>query len=68
MFVRNDLDELVGCDKRPTVSIHLPRHSAGREVRQDPIRLRNLLSMAGKRLSAERHDRIVAHRDPCRGG
>jgi hypothetical protein len=65
MFVRNDLDELVGCDKRPT---HLPRHSAGREVRQDLIRLRNLLSMAGKRLSAERHDRIVAHRDPCRGG
>jgi hypothetical protein len=68
MFVRNDLDELVGCDKRPIVSIYLPTHSAGREVRQDPIRLRNLLSMAGKRLSAERHVRIVAHRDPYRGG
>ena len=46
MFVRNDLDELVGCDKRPAVSIYMPTHSAGREVRQDAIRLRNLLSTA----------------------
>ena len=29
MFVRNDLDELVGCDKRPAVSIcYLPTHPA----------------------------------------
>jgi len=39
MFVRNDLDELVGCDKRPAVSICMPTHPAGREVRQDAIRL-----------------------------
>jgi hypothetical protein len=28
MFVRNDLDELVGCDKRPAVSVCMPTHPA----------------------------------------
>ena len=60
MFVKNDLDELVGCDKRPAVSIYLPTHSAGREVRQDGIRLRNLLSTATKRLAAEHRPPEIA--------
>src|SRR5205085_7844838 len=67
MFVRNDLYELVGCDKRPAVSIYMPSHSAGREVRQDAIRLRNLLSIAAKRLAAEhRPPEIAELLDPAR--
>jgi hypothetical protein len=52
MFSRSDLDELVAIDARPAVSIYLPTHVAGREIRQDPIRLKNLLSSAAERLSA----------------
>src|SRR5262249_40056919 len=53
MFHRHDLDELLAFDKRPAISIYLPTHSAGREVRQDAMRLRNFLSDAGKRLAAQ---------------
>ena len=35
MFLRNDLDELLACEARPAVSIYLPTHKAGREIRQD---------------------------------
>jgi hypothetical protein len=38
MFSRSDLDELVAMDARPAVSIFLPTHIAGREIRQDPWR------------------------------
>jgi hypothetical protein len=54
MFSRSDLDELVAMDARPAVSIYLPTHVAGREIRQDPIRLKKLLSSAAERLAAER--------------
>jgi hypothetical protein len=54
MFLRNDLDELLACDSAPAISIYLPTHPAGREVRQDAVRLRNLLSTAAKRLGAAR--------------
>ena len=54
MFLRNDLDELLACEAQPAVSIYLPTHKAGREIRQDSIRLRNLLGEAAKRLGAER--------------
>jgi hypothetical protein len=52
MFSRSDLDEVVATDARPAVSIYLPTHVAGREIRQDPIRLKNLLSSAAERLAA----------------
>ena len=52
MFSRSDLDELVAMDARPAVSLYLPTHVAGREIRQDPIRLKNLLSAAAERLAA----------------
>jgi hypothetical protein len=52
MFSRSDLDELVAMDARPAVSLYLPTHVAGREIRQDPIRLKNLLSSAAERLAA----------------
>lgn len=57
MFARNDLDEPIACDKRPAVSIYMPPHPAGREVRQDAIRLRNLLNRAPKRLAEQVVDR-----------
>lgn len=52
MLSRNDLDELVGLEEQPAVSLYLPTHVAGREIRQDPIRLKNLLSAAAERLAA----------------
>lgn len=55
MFLRPDLDELLSYENTPAISIYLPTHSAGREVRQDGIRLRNLLSEAAKRLAAAGH-------------
>jgi hypothetical protein len=53
MFLRRDLDELVMTERRPAVSIYLPTHVAGREVRQDPIRLRNLVALADERLARD---------------
>ncbi|MBV9200656.1 MAG: hypothetical protein JOY83_13190 [Alphaproteobacteria bacterium] len=52
MFSRDDLDELVALEENPAVSLYLPTHVAGREIRQDPIRLKNLLSAAAERLAA----------------
>jgi hypothetical protein len=60
MFLRSDLDELLACDSAPAVSIYLPTHQAGREIRQDAIRLRNLLSTAAKRLGPERRGPDIA--------
>jgi release factor family 3 len=67
MFVRNDLEVLVACEKRPAISIYMPTHLSGREVRQDAIRLRNLLNAATKRLGAEhRPPEIAELLDPAR--
>ena len=54
MFSRSDLDELVASEAQPAVSIYLPTHVAGREIGQDPIRLKNLVSMAAERLATSR--------------
>jgi len=54
MFSRTDLEELVTMEVQPAISIYLPTHVAGREGRQDPIRLKNLLSVAAERLGASR--------------
>lgn len=51
MLNRSDFDELVIVEAQPAVSIYLPTHAAGREIRQDPIRLKNLLSSAEERLA-----------------
>jgi len=59
MFLRHDLDQLLAFDKRPAVSIYFPTHPAGREVRQDAIRLRKLLSSAAKRLAPERRTAAI---------
>jgi hypothetical protein len=67
MFLRNDLNELLACEARPAVSICLPTHKAGREIRQDSIRLRNLLGEAAKRLGADRRSpEVEALLEPAR--
>ncbi len=45
-----DFGALVGVKAFPVVSIYLPTHRAGSEIRQDPIRLRNLVSEARRLL------------------
>lgn len=52
MFTKDDLSDLMTADAAPAVSAFLTTHPAGREVRQDPIRLKNLLGDAEERLMA----------------
>lgn len=52
MFTRTDLDSLLAHDGAPALSFFLPTHPAGREIRQDPVRLRNLVAEAADRLTA----------------
>ncbi len=66
MFSRTDLEELVAIEAQPTISLYFPTHVAGREVRQDPIRLKNLLSAAAERLKAShRSPEIIAWLSPA---
>lgn len=50
MLTRDDLLTLLADTASPAVSIFLPTHVAGREIAQDPVRLRNLLTQAEERL------------------
>ena len=51
IFDRSHLQDLLEAPAQPCVSIFLPTHRAGREVQQDPIRLKNLLREAERRLT-----------------
>jgi hypothetical protein len=53
MFALPDLIALVDAAPAPGVSIFLPTHVMGRETRQDPIRLKNLLGEAQDKLAAQ---------------
>lgn len=46
LFSKAGLQSLITARRSPCVSIYLPTHEAGREIRQDPIRLKNQLSEA----------------------
>jgi len=50
MLTRTDIDALMADTTAPALSLFLPTHVAGREIRQDPIRLRKLLGTARDRL------------------
>ena len=56
MFLHSDLDELLSMEGNPAVSLYLPTHVAGREMRQDRVRLRNLVHQASELLT-RRHRR-----------
>lgn len=51
IFDRSHLHDLLEAQDQPCVSIFFPTHRAGREVQQDPIRLKNLLREAERRLA-----------------
>ncbi len=51
IFDRPDLESLLRTQAQPCVSIFLPTERAGREVQQNPIRLKNLVREAEQRLS-----------------
>ena len=48
---RTDLRELVENDGKWHVSIYMPTHRAGRDQQQDPIRFKNLMNEAEKKLT-----------------
>lgn len=50
-FSKTELQSLVAAQGSSCVSIYLPTHEAGREIRQDPIRLKNLLSEVENKLA-----------------
>lgn len=50
MISRDQIKELLAADSDPAVSIYLPTHKAGPAMRKDPIRLKNLLREAEKRI------------------
>ena len=69
LLTREQLELLAGSRNGPCVSIYLPTHKTGRDVRQDPIRFKNLLSEVQARLR-ERGMRDLAVNDflaPVRG-
>jgi hypothetical protein len=52
MFTRHDLDRLIAIEDTPVVSIFMPTHRAGREMRQGPVRFRALTGQARDALQA----------------
>jgi hypothetical protein len=51
--VRNAIRELVAQQEYPSVSILMPTHRAHPDTQQDPIRLKNLIEQARRRLEEE---------------
>ncbi len=45
-----DLNRLIEHESKPCISLYMPTHRAGTQVRQDPIRMKNLLRRAQRQL------------------
>lgn len=52
MFTRSDLNMLMDATPSPGVSFYLPTHVRGAETRQDPIRLKNLITEVRQSLAS----------------
>lgn len=50
LLSRQELESLAHPRQHPCVSIYMPAHPAGPDIRQDPIRFKNLLKQARERL------------------
>ncbi len=50
MVTKDNITSLIAQAQEPSVSIYLPTHLKGEEVQQDPIRFKNLLNKAEKKL------------------
>jgi hypothetical protein len=59
ILTKAELEQIMRKEQQWCVSIYMPTHRTGREAQQDPIRLKNLLGEAEKRLS----DQGVGGRD-----
>ncbi|HSB13221.1 MAG TPA: hypothetical protein VLE22_02110 [Bryobacteraceae bacterium] len=59
---RSDLRQLIDIEQEPCVSIYFPTHRAGVHTLQDPIRLKNLIREAERRLE-ERGDQAPVIRE-----
>ena len=59
ILTRAELEQLMRKEQQWCVSIYMPTHRTGSEAQQDPVRLKNLLGEAEKRLS----DHGVGRRD-----
>jgi hypothetical protein len=63
---RQQIQQLIEGPQGPAVSLYMPTHRTGRETRQDPIRLKNLLKQADSQLEtlgygpSIRHDVLAA--------
>jgi hypothetical protein len=68
-ITRDDVRALAEHQAPGCVSVYLPTHPAGREVREDPVHLKNLLREAEKRLADAgfRSSDIDRRLDPVRG-
>ncbi|HEX2055068.1 MAG TPA: hypothetical protein VHF07_01165 [Nitrospiraceae bacterium] len=53
ILTQEELKSVVAAGHKPAVSIYLPTHRAGPEIRQDPIRLKNLVRQAEAELIKE---------------
>lgn len=53
VLTRNELRNLTSIADQPCASIYMPIHMTGAEVRQDPIRLRNLLKLSEQMLISD---------------
>jgi hypothetical protein len=47
----NEIQQVVEVSKKPCLSIFMPTHRAGEQIRQDPIRLKNLIREAEAKLN-----------------
>ncbi len=52
ILTRTELEQLMRKEQQQCVSIYMPTHRTGTEAQQDPIRLKNLIREAEKRLAA----------------
>ncbi|MBE0698970.1 MAG: hypothetical protein IH586_18790, partial [Anaerolineaceae bacterium] len=51
ILTKAELEQLMRKEQQWCVSFYMPTHRTGVEIQQDPIRLKNLLGEAEKRLS-----------------
>jgi hypothetical protein len=61
-FNRNDLIHLLKQTAKPCVSLYMPVEVTGREIRQNPVRLKNLLTQAKHQLTDALGDEDQANR------
>lgn len=52
-FTQAQLNQLIDASQGPAVSLFMPTHRTGRDVREDSIRLKNLLNAAEEQLIAQ---------------